>query len=155
MKNQKLTPRQWATYNLIKNASSWGDRVTIKDIIDNYPECPSHKDGYKASKVLKPHDPCSAVWGDITAINASPEVEKIIIIDNFTYRLATAEEAEAYYVELREKAMRALVRAYNVKEKMRKDGQGKLISCQDEPINNASMARRFVEAFVGEGEENA
>lgn len=153
MKNQKLTTRQWETYNLIKNASTRGGSVSIEQIIASY-SASDYKDGYTASKGANTHDPCKAVWNDITAINASSEVEKIIIIDNFTYRLATEDEANAYFDNLKKKALRAMVRAYNVKRKIDKDGQGKLISCQGEAIDDDSRARRFVEAFVEEAKEN-
>ena len=145
MENKKLTPRQWATYNLIKNASSRGESATIEQIIANYPES-AYKDGYRRSERAS-HDPCKSVWHDIVALNASSEIEKIIIIDNFTYRLATEEEAEAYYQTLKDKALRAFNRAYNIRRKIRKDGQGKLISCQGAIIVQDSTARRFVEAF--------
>ena len=154
MKTNKLTPRQWATYNLIKNASSEGGSVSIEQIIASY-SASDHKDGYIASRGAKTHDPCSAVWCDITAINASSEVEKIIIIDNFTYRLATEQEAWDYYADLQARAIRALIRAHNIKNKIRKDGQGKLISCQGSPIDEESRARRFVEAFADGDKENA
>ncbi len=147
MKAKKLTPRQWATYNLIKDASSRGVKVSIEEIVANYHES-AHKGGYSLSTGVGSHDICCAVWQDVTALNASTEVEKIIIIDDFTYRLATEEEAEAYYAELRTKALRALQRAFAIKKKIRKDGQGKLISCQGEAITEDSKARPFVEAFL-------
>lgn len=147
--SNKLTPRQWATYNLIKEASSRGESVPIEEIVANYPES-AHEGGYSLSRGAGSHDICKGVWTDITALNASTEIEKIIIIDNFTYRLATEAEAEAYYERLQNKAIRALVRAYAIKTKMRKDGQGKLVSCQGKAIDCESTARRFVEAFAKE-----
>lgn len=147
MKTTKLTPRQWATYNLIKEASSKGVSVSIEEIVANYHES-AHKGGYAISTSVGSHDICGNVWRDVVAINASAEVEKIIIIDNFTYRLATEEEAEEYYADLRTKALRALQRASAIKHKIRKDGQGKLISCQGKAIDDDSTAREFVEAFL-------
>ena len=147
MKTAKLTPRQWATYNLIKEASSKGVSVSIEEIVANYHES-AHKGGYSLSTSVGSHDICGNVWRDVVAINASAEVEKIIIIDNFTYRLATEEEAEEYYADLRTKALRALQRASAIKRKIRKDGQGKLISCKGEAIAENSKARPFVEAFL-------
>lgn len=148
MKPERLTPRQWATYNLIKEASSRGEKVSIEEIVANYHES-AHKGGYSLSTGVGSHDICGGVWKDVTAINASTEVEKIIIIDNFTYRLATEEEALAYYSEMRTKALRAIVRANAIKRKIKADGQGKLISCKGAAIDGDSKARPFVESFVG------
>ncbi len=39
-------------------------------------------------------------------------------------------------------------RYWSVENKIRKDGQGKLISNQDRPIDNTSKTRDFVEAFL-------
>ena len=147
MKAKKLTPRQWATYNLIKEASSKGEKVSIEEIVANYHES-AHEGGYAISTSVGSHDICGNVWCDVVAINASSEVEKIIIIDNFTYRLATEEEAEEYYSNLKAKALRAFQRASAIKRKIRKDGQGKLISCQGKAIDDESTARQFVEAFL-------
>lgn len=144
----KLTTRQWTTYNFIKEASIRGEKVTIEEIIANYPES-LHADGYGLSSATT-HDKCTAVWNDITKINASSEVEKIILIDNFTYKIATEEEALAYYEGFREKAIRALMKAKAIKDKMRANGQGKLVSCQDTAIDDNSNARHFVETYLGD-----
>ena len=74
----------------------------------------------------KSHDHCFPVWSAVRAINASPEVDKIVIVDNFRYYLATKEEAKAYIEELKEDAMRKLKRASDVIRKYRMDGQGDL-----------------------------
>lgn len=146
---EKLNSRQWATYNLIKENSLKGQATAQKEVCDNYP-AETRKDGYVWAKGANTHDRCLKVWHDVHAINASSEVEKIIVMDNFTYRLATEEEAGEYYAKLQERALKALVRAYNVKRKIKADGQGKLISCQGELIDDESKARRFVQAFMEE-----
>ncbi len=146
---ERLNSRQWATYNFIKSHSELGQAVTQQAIYANYP-IEAHKDGYSWAKGENTHDRCLKVWEDVHAINASSEVEKIIVMDAFTYRLATEEEAGEYYAKLQERALKALVRAYNVKRKIKADGQGKLISCQGNPIDEESHARRFVEAFMEE-----
>ena len=145
----KLTPRQWATYRFIKNRSEDGRRATISDLIANYPYSEEMEDGYKASSNPNAHDKCKAVWQDIETLNKSSEIEKIIIIDNFTYRLSNKEESEAYAKKLYDKAVKAMARYARIRRKMNKDGQGKLISCQGNEIDEDSEARAFVEAFVG------
>lgn len=144
----KLTPRQWATYRLIKENSEQGIRTTQGDIIANYP-IEEHKDGYAENANPKAHDKCSAIWTDITALNKSPEIEKIIIIDNFTYRISNKEETAKYVRKQYEKAIACLARVAIIKRKMLADGQGKLISCQGEEIDDESNARNFVDSFIG------
>ena len=143
---EKMNTRQWATYNLIKTNSEKGIQTTQADVCENY-SLSTHADGYSWAKGKNTHDRCLQVWKDVHFINASSEVEKIIVMDKFTYRIATEEEAKEYYAKLEEKAVRAFMRAYNVHKKIKANGQGKLISCQGKAIDEESTARRFVEAF--------
>lgn len=149
MEQAKMNARQWATYNLIKKRSEQGLETTQERVYNNY-AIEDHEDGYSWAVGRNTHDRCLKVWEDVHFINASSEVEKIIIMDKFTYRIATEEEANAYFEKLREKAIKAFSRAYNVKRKIKADGQGKLISCQGKEIDGESKARRFVETFLKE-----
>lgn len=144
---EKMNNRQWAAYNLIKSRSEMGQSVSQREICDNY-SIDYHFDGYSWAKGSNTHDKCLKVWQDVHFINASSEVEKIIVMDKFTYRLATEEEAREYFAKLQERAVKAFVRASNVRRKIKADGQGKLVSCQGNEIDEESKARRFVEAFM-------
>ncbi len=65
------------------------------------------------------------------AINNSSEVDKIIIIDKYCYyRLATEEEAIAYYKKLYDRGIDYLNRASFIKKKINLDNQGKLLNNQ-------------------------
>lgn len=64
------------------------------------------------------------------AINNSSEVDKIIVMDEDTYRLATEEEAMAYYKKLYDRGIDYLNRASFIKKKINLDNQGKLLNNQ-------------------------
>jgi hypothetical protein len=145
--SKRLNPRQWATYRFIKDLSEMGKEATQFAIYLNYQKN-LHDDGYVWEENPKHGDHCRLIWSDIKAINESPEVEKIIVIDKYTYRLGTDWECIEYYSYLKKKALLLMKRAYTIFGKMSKDGQGKLISDQDKMIGDNSAARPFVEAFM-------
>jgi hypothetical protein len=158
-----LTPRQWNLYRHIKFCTETGRFNSQTNSYDHFANqesiCKSwgtniHEDGFVYLADSKHGDHCRSIWNDIQAINASPEVEKIIVVDNYTYRLGTDEECQRYFLWLKHKAVVLLKRAYIVYGKMSKDGQGKLISCQDNWIGEDSAARSFVDAFAGGGHKD-
>ncbi len=134
-----MTSRQWRLYDFIKQETIKGNTLTQKDICDNISEYVYNE---------RPNDKCPMIWSDVDFINHSLEVEKIIVVDKFTYRIGTRDEAKAYAEKLLIGAVKKFKRYWSVENKIRKDGQGKLISNQDKPIDNTSKARDFVEAFL-------
>ncbi len=134
-----MTSRQWRLYDFIKERTIQGDTLTQKDICDNLTEYVYND---------RPNDKCPMIWRDVDFINHSLEVEKIIVVDKFTYRIGTREESEAYAEKLLIGAVKKFKRYWSVYNKIRKDGQGKLISNQNRPIDEKSRARDFVEAFI-------
>lgn len=83
-KSKKLTPRQWALHNLIKEAD--GRRLSKLEIcqaIDAYHYRPNSSDA------------CSQIRDDARAINLSSECEMIIAFDKQEYYEATEEQAIA------------------------------------------------------------
>ncbi|NCA96482.1 MAG: hypothetical protein EOM74_05825, partial [Methanomicrobia archaeon] len=86
---KSMTPRMWKLYNLIKDRTLYsGIALTQKDICDNLPNDFIYND--------RPNDKCPAIWEDVDFINQSYEVEKIIVVDKFTYRIGSRQEAEDY-----------------------------------------------------------
>ena len=70
-------------------------------------------------------------------------MDKIIIMDNFTYRIGTKEETEAYRKKLYDKAIRSLVRLSYMTKKIKSDGQGVLEEGDEE-----AKIKKFVDAFM-------
>lgn len=144
-----MTSLEWAIYNAIKEkgtltqkglASLVNERLGYKALIytEKATNCKNDEKG----------DHCKQLQNIITSINASPEVEKMIVVKNYTYKLGTEEECLDYALKLKAKAMRLLKRYSDIMTKCGKNDQGKLVSCQGKEITETSEARKFVEAFI-------
>ena len=145
----ELTPRQWALYRLIYENSIYGNRKTTKKEI-----CIRLGDyGYKWNDDPKVHDHCTAIWKDIKDNNESFEHDKIIISENDTYWIGNEQETKDFIEKLWKDLCPRLCRYWNYKEKIARNGQGKLFSTKLNPINDDSRARAFVESFNEGGVE--
>ena len=142
MEKKKLTPRQWALYRLVKANTDAGRKTTQAEICESI-------EGYHY--VETGHDRCRTVWEDINGVNGlnfSPEVEKTIISDDFSYWIGNEEECQDYLNKLWNGIAPRLRRYRDLLERVSKDGQGKLIGCDGGAIGEGSNARRFIEAFM-------
>lgn len=119
-----LSERERLIYSIIASHSESDPKgfATQREVVDEVNA--AMPDELQWNECPKSHDHCFPIWSAVAAINASDEVEKIVIADNFTYRLATKEEAKAYIEALKESAMRKLKRASDVIRKYKVDGQG-------------------------------
>ena len=140
-KSKLMTPRQWKLYEFLKtDTNHW---FTPEEICKQIPD-------YEYNE--KAWDKCPTIREDKKSINNSTQVEKIIVMKNRCFKIATYEE----YVEERNAHIRRLKnQVAEIKDmdfKYNRDGQGKLISCQNAVIDEMSKARPFVETFI-EGNE--
>ncbi len=139
-RTEKLNSRRWKLYNYIKENGVVNTRDICRDMPDLYVLATSDR----------VHNPCALVNQDVDALNESAEIEKIIIHDRkYNFWLAkNPEEALSFAEHLyKKRAITALVKYGNMLRKVRADGQGKIVSCQDKPIDEHSRAREFVETF--------
>lgn len=139
MNKTKLTSRQWKLYNLLKSdPNKWFTQKEIADAIPDY--------NYTERK----NDKCSSIREDKIAINASIEVEKIIVMKNYCFKIGNEKE----YREERRKHISRLKNQKreieNIDYKYQHNNQGKLISNQGAVIDEKSKARHFFETFVEE-----
>jgi len=137
-----LTPRQWALYRLIKERSEFGLRTTQELAAKSI-------EGYVWNNDEICHDHCPAIWSDINAINNS-NLDKLIISDNFVYWIGSKEETEEYLDKLWNALEPRLNRYWKFLKKIKRDGQGQLLSRSGNPITEESSARDFIEAFINE-----
>lgn len=141
--SNKLTPRQWALLNLIKNNSFIGKRKTsqreIYDALKGY--------GYEWNDDEKAHDHCSAIWNDIKDINLSYETDKLIISKNFEYWVGDEEQTQAFIDKLWSDLEPRLMRYWAYLKKVNRNGQGQLLSRKLQPIDDNSKARSFIESY--------
>lgn len=144
-KEIKLNTRQWKFYNYLKEqafedgdrwVSKWEISVAITD--------------YEYNNSPYAHDECSTMNGDRIAINNSPEVDKLILVDNNCFKIAKLDEAIEMRNDYYNQAMRLLGKMSIIANKIDRDGQGKLISNQNKPIDETSKAREFYETFIKE-----
>ena len=141
-KQRLLTSEEWALYRLIKyNSEVLDRRTTQREICDKIPE-------YKWNDNPLAHDHCSSIWTAIKNLNESNEIEKVIISFNFTYWLGGKEETQVFLDKLWTDLAPRLRRYWLYLQKINKDGQGKLLSTQLNPIDEDSQAREFVESFL-------
>ena len=138
-------------YNLVKQRTLDGLKTTCKDICDALPQ------HYQLNEKQSHHSNCPRIYQDCEALLLSSEVEKVIIPDNNDFHIARNErEAMEYADKLARRGAHRFKRYWAIVDKCKSDGQGKVVSCQNEPIDDESKARRFVEAFLKteEGEED-
>lgn len=145
--NQPLTPNQWKLYRYLRDRSLFSLDTCVAEICDYMPEA------YTLNGKESNFSNCPNLYRDIYVINASSEVEKIIIKDNNNFKLATKEEARKYADKMKERAIKVFKKYWDVERKIANDGQGKLISCQNKAIDATSDARQFVETFIKEVED--
>lgn len=136
-----LSPRAWAVYRLIyTNSLVLHRKTTQREIYESI-------NGYEWNDDEKCHDHCPAIWNDITANNLSFSHDKIIISKNFEYWLGNEEETQEFLNDLWNQLAPRLMRYWFYKEKIKRNGQGKLLSNELNPIDSNSKAREFVESF--------
>lgn len=144
MELQELTPSLWNLYNFIKARSLNGEKTTVRDVCDQFPDIYHLND--KESNFTN----CPNLYKDIDLLNSSYQIEKIIVKDYNNFHLATEEDANKYALKIKIKALKLLKKYWVVQRKIDKDGQGKIISAQGTPIDDKSKARKFYESFIDE-----
>lgn len=121
-----MTARQWSLYNFL--SSDPGRWFTQREICDNV-------EGYTYFE--RNNDSCPSIRDDKLVINASPEVDKIVVMKNYCFKIGTVDE----YRQERAKHIRRLKNQVqeiqNMDFKYDRDGQGKLVG-------------EFYESFVNE-----
>lgn len=139
----ELTPRQWALYRLIRHNSLVEHRKTTQKEI-----CIALRQyGYKWDEDEKCHDHCTAIWKDVKDNNESYEHDKIIISKNFEYWIGNEEETQEFLNQLWKDLCPRLVRYWNYKTKVERNGQMQLFSKKLNPIDESSKARNFIESY--------
>ena len=136
----ELTPRQWKVYRLIRTNSLNGFKTTQREIYEKI-------SGYEWNNDEKCHDHCPAIWNDIAANNLSLEHDKVIISKNFSYWIGNEEETQDFIDNLWKQLAPRLQRYWFYKQKVSKNGYGKLLSNELEPIDSDSKAREFIESY--------
>ena len=86
----ELTTEKWSLYNFIKARTLNGEKTTVRDVCEQFPELYHLND--KESNFTN----CPNLYKDIDLLNEHWQIEKIIVKDNNNFHLATEEEAKTY-----------------------------------------------------------
>ena len=141
IRKSELTPRQWALYRLIyTNSLVLQKKTTQREIYESIK-------GYEWNDSETCHDHCPAIWKDITENNLSFSHDKIIISRNFEYWIGSEQETKDFIDDLWQQLAPRLMRYWFYKTKIKRNGYGKLLSNDLEPITDTSKAREFIESF--------
>ena len=140
-RKSELTPRQWQVWRLVEHNSLVELRKTTQR------EIYEKVYGYEWNDDEKCHDHCPAIWKDVAENNLSLEHDKIIISKNFEYWVGNDEETMEYLNDLWEQLEPRLTRYWVYLKKVKRNGQGKLLSNELKPIDDKSKARMFIESF--------
>ena len=143
VRKSNLTPRQWALYRLIyENSINHQRKTTKREIYETLKDY-----GYEWNDSETTHDHCSAIWTDITANNLSFAHDKVIISKNDDYWIGNEQETKDFIEDLWKQLAPRLMRYWFYKEKVKGNGQGKLLSNELLPIDDTSKAREFIESY--------
>lgn len=142
-RKSSLSPRCWALYRLIyENSINHQRKTTKREIYETLKHY-----GYEWNDSETTHDNCSAIWNDITANNLSFSHDKIIISKNDEYWIGNEQETQEFIEDLWKQLAPRLMRYWFYKTKVERNGQGKLLSNDLNPIEDTSKAREFVESY--------
>lgn len=151
---KKLTPLEWAVYRLIRDKSyraeekGDGGWITQREIVEAVNSDPSLKE--KLVWTEDDYNHCRKLWTIVNRLNQSGRIQKIIVVKNYRYKLGTRDECEEYFAKLRKDALAKLARVSALEWRAKKDGQGRLLTDELNPIDGKSRARYWIEAFMPE-----
>lgn len=134
-----LTSRQWKLYKLLKSEpNKW---FTQKEICEAIKEYEYHD---------RNNDKCPTIREDKLAINQSLEVDKIVVMNKYQFKIGTKEEYLKERVKHVNRLKRQKEQIENMDYKYNLDNQGKLISNKGNVIDEQSKARNFFETFIAQ-----
>lgn len=139
----ELTSRQWRFYNYLKeqavlNQNRWVGKEEIHFALLG---------DYELNDSPKAHDICATMNKDMMDINRSEKIEKLIILKNNEFKIATEQEAREYIEKHRKQIENHAKRINKLVYKLRKNGQYKLLSNDNVPMDQ-SQGREYVETFI-------
>lgn len=132
-----MTPRQWNLYNLLKaNPDKW---FTQKEIVDSV-------QGYEYHN--RNNDKAPQIREDKKAINASLEVDKIIVMKKYCFKLGSEKEIEHERSKHLKRLKAQLDEIKAIDKKLSQNGQGKLLSNKCKEIGENSNVKEFHETYL-------
>lgn len=137
-----MTQQQWKIYDLIKSSVFISNLELCEKLGVSIDE-----DSVKRNLSRKSLD----IQKEIESINESSLVDKPILWDaKSNYWIARSQEDIEQFVNriYRKPALKKLWRCYNLLNKGKKNGQGKVFSNDLRPINECPYAKEFIDSFA-------
>lgn len=140
-----LTTIDWTIYNYLKvkfkeDPTQW---ISKKQIIEDNPVL-------KESKTTS-HDICSSLNSIRLRLNKASnegQISHLILLHNSKFKIAAnVEEAKQYLYKDYKIGIKRIIRYYENINVIKRDGQGKLIDCKGNVIDEKSVAKRFNDVF--------
>lgn len=139
-----LNSRQWDLYNLIKESSENGYRLSVQDICARLPQ------HYQSRVSEHNFSNCPLIYKDIDELNASGEVGYIIIKKNNQFFVGDENEAYDYLRKNYHKMRDAIDKYQAINKKFNEHDQGRILSRKLDPIDEKSKAKRFNESYFND-----
>ncbi len=150
-----LTPIHWDLYRYVEFKTLGVKETVSKREIYEHLLANGHDVYWHDSP--KAHDHFPRLWNLVNEINESTEVDKIIVFDHDgNYRLGNEKETLAHWHSYYVKMEKARERHLAILQKIKRNGQGKLLSNQGVEITEQSLAKLYHETFneeVSKGNE--
>ena len=143
---KKMKPIDWFVYRLLEERTLGNkESVTQREIYEACKEA-GYDVAWNESQNFH-NDHCRWLHDVVDRINYSTEVDKMVGHHCWKYRLLDEKESAALVLVFNSRERKARERKIAILEKMRRNGQGKLLSNQGNPIDEESKAKEFHEAF--------
>lgn len=155
LKFEKLTPMHWELYRLIEARTLGTENKVSQAEIYAHMKAKGYDVSWNESQ-NQHNDHCRWLWDLVDEIKYSLEVDHYITHDDdYNYCLADKDEAMREFGRLYRRHMIAKERMLAMMDKMEQDGQFKLLSNQDNPIDEESLAKLYHETFNDKGKKRA
>lgn len=144
--SSKMKPIDWFVYRLLEERTlHTKESVPQREI---YEACKNAGYDVTWNETQNQHnDHCRWLHDVVDRINFSIEVDLMVGHRCWRYRLLDANEAARLVMVFNAKEKAAKDRKVALLDKMRRNGQCKLLSNQGKPIDGNSKAKEFYEAF--------
>lgn len=123
-----LVGYHYELYNMIKEATLEGRKITVKEICERMPEY------YYLNEKECNYSNCPNLYKDVDYLNHA-KFSKIICKDNGGFFLANKEEALVYEEKLHNEALKAFAEYWTIHRKIEADGQGTFIDANGNSDN--------------------
>ena len=152
MENNKLSPRQWFLYRLVKSYSEQGKRISVEEIVSEQNLLAKQGEltfddlyQFAENDIYKN---CPAIYEDKDIINESEEIDKILCCKNREFYIGSESENIEYHNKLMKKVCDYSHKAKLIREKISQNGQCKLFTYDLVEMEKSKNGRDYHETYL-------